>query len=48
VFHEGYENWQSLWTCAAYLSLAMTLWLARPCIAQETISSPIMTGTTSA
>jgi hypothetical protein len=39
LFNEGHENWQSLWTCAAYLSLAMTLWLARPAIAYESISS---------
>jgi exo-beta-1,3-glucanase (GH17 family) len=45
ALHEGFENWQSLWTCAAYLSLAMTLRLARPCISQETISSPVTTGT---
>jgi exo-beta-1,3-glucanase (GH17 family) len=46
VFNEGYENWQSLWTCAAYFGLAMTLWLARPSIAHESISNPVMTGTT--
>jgi glucan 1,3-beta-glucosidase len=40
VIHEGYENWQSLWTCAAYVSLAMTLWLARPSIAPMISSSP--------
>jgi exo-beta-1,3-glucanase (GH17 family) len=28
-FNEGADNWQSLWTCAAYLLLAVTLWLAR-------------------
>jgi exo-beta-1,3-glucanase (GH17 family) len=27
--NEGPENWQSLWTCAAYLLLAVTLWQAR-------------------
>jgi exo-beta-1,3-glucanase (GH17 family) len=37
AIHEGHENWQSLWTCAAYLGLAMTLWLA-----DETISDPVM------
>jgi len=26
---EGLANWQSLWTCAAYLLLAATLWRAR-------------------
>jgi exo-beta-1,3-glucanase (GH17 family) len=28
-FNEGRDNWQSLWTCAAYLLLAVTLWRAR-------------------
>jgi exo-beta-1,3-glucanase (GH17 family) len=28
-FNEGPANWQSLWTCAAYLLLASTLWRAR-------------------
>jgi glucan 1,3-beta-glucosidase len=28
-FNEGPDNWQSLWTCAAYLLLAVTLWQAR-------------------
>jgi glucan 1,3-beta-glucosidase len=28
-FNEGSQNWQSMWTCAIYLSLALTLWLAR-------------------
>src|ERR1700758_4635600 len=25
-FNEGPANWQSLWTCAAYMLLALTLW----------------------
>jgi exo-beta-1,3-glucanase (GH17 family) len=29
VFNEGTENWQSLWTCAMYFLLAVTLWRAR-------------------
>ncbi len=29
AFNEGGNNWQSLWTCAAYLLLAVTLWRAR-------------------
>jgi exo-beta-1,3-glucanase (GH17 family) len=29
VFNEGTDNWQSLWTCAAYVLLAVTLWQAR-------------------
>ena len=28
-FSEGPANWQSLWTCAAYLLLAVTLWRER-------------------
>jgi len=29
LFNEGADNWQSLWTCAAYFLLAVTLWRAR-------------------
>jgi exo-beta-1,3-glucanase (GH17 family) len=29
VLNEGRDNWQSLWTCAIYLVLAITLWRAR-------------------
>jgi len=28
-FNEGPDNWQSLWTCAIYILLAVTLWQAR-------------------
>jgi exo-beta-1,3-glucanase (GH17 family) len=28
-FNEGADNWQSLWTCAVYFLLALTLWRAR-------------------
>jgi exo-beta-1,3-glucanase (GH17 family) len=28
-FNEGPDNWQSLWTCAAYVLLGITLWQAR-------------------
>jgi len=28
-FNEGTENWQSLWTCVAYILFAATLWRAR-------------------
>ncbi|MGZ5870483.1 MAG: glycoside hydrolase family 17 protein [Bradyrhizobium sp.] len=28
-FNEGSDNWQSLWTCAIYFLLAITLWQAR-------------------
>jgi len=27
--NEGADNWQSMWTCAVYLLLALTLWRAR-------------------
>ena len=29
LLNEGFNNWQSLWTCAAYLVLGVTLWQAR-------------------
>src|SRR6202158_3304973 len=29
LFNEGPNNWQSLWTCAVYFLLALTLWRAR-------------------
>jgi glucan 1,3-beta-glucosidase len=29
LFNEGKDNWQSLWTCAVYFLLAVTLWRAR-------------------
>ena len=29
VFNEGAANWQSIWTCAVYALLAVTLWRAR-------------------
>ena len=29
AINEGGRNWQSLWTCAIYLLLALTLWRAR-------------------
>jgi hypothetical protein len=29
VVNEGPNNWQSLWTCAIYFLLAITLWRAR-------------------
>jgi glucan 1,3-beta-glucosidase len=29
AFNEGGANWQSLWTCALYMVLALTLWRAR-------------------
>ena len=36
VFNEGPHNWQSLWTCAAYLVLGMTLWRPRTVAVAET------------
>jgi exo-beta-1,3-glucanase (GH17 family) len=35
AFNEGSNNWQSLWTCAIYLLLALTLWQARVVQSQE-------------
>jgi hypothetical protein len=29
VFNEGSQNWQSMWTCAVYFLLGLTLWQAR-------------------
>ncbi len=29
AINEGTDNWQSLWTCAVYFLLAVTLWQAR-------------------
>ena len=40
AFNEGGQNWQSLWTCAVYLGLALTLWRARA-VPNPKISSPI-------
>ena len=36
VFNEGSQNWQSLWTCAAYLVLVVTLWRPRTVSVAET------------
>jgi exo-beta-1,3-glucanase (GH17 family) len=36
AFNEGARNWQSLWTCAAYLALGMTLWRPRTVVVAET------------
>jgi hypothetical protein len=36
VFNEGPNNWQSLWTCAAYLLLGVTLWRPRTVTVAET------------
>jgi hypothetical protein len=39
LFNEGFDNWQSLWTCAAYFLLGMTLYRARSVTVAETIST---------
>jgi hypothetical protein len=39
LLNEGFDNWQSLWTCAAYLLLGMTLWRARRVTVAETTST---------
>ena len=36
IFNEGFNNWQSLWTSAAYLVLGITLWRPRPVAVAET------------
>jgi hypothetical protein len=36
IFNEGPRNWQSLWTCAAYLALGITLWRPRTVAVAET------------
>jgi exo-beta-1,3-glucanase (GH17 family) len=36
IFNEGPSNWQSLWTCAAYLLLGITLWRPRSVTVAET------------
>ena len=30
LFNEGFANWQSLWLCAAYGLLSVTLWRLQP------------------
>jgi exo-beta-1,3-glucanase (GH17 family) len=35
MFNEGPDNWQSLWTSAAYLVLGMTLWRPRTVVVAE-------------
>jgi exo-beta-1,3-glucanase (GH17 family) len=43
-FNEGSQNWQSLWTCAAYLVLSITLWRPRTVAVAET---PLIAGSAS-
>ena len=35
AINEGFANWQSLWTCAAYVALGLTMWQARAVRGQE-------------
>jgi exo-beta-1,3-glucanase (GH17 family) len=35
VINEGLTNWQSVWTCAVYAGLALTMWRARAVQTQE-------------
>jgi hypothetical protein len=39
TFNEGFNNWQSVWTSAAYLMLGATLWQARRVAAVRTIAA---------
>jgi exo-beta-1,3-glucanase (GH17 family) len=39
IFNEGLQNWQSLWTCAAYLALGAALWRPRTVAVAETVLS---------
>ncbi|MFO1109971.1 MAG: beta-(1-6) glucans synthase [Bradyrhizobium sp.] len=41
AFNEGPHNWQSLWTCAAYLVLATTLWRPRAVAMAETAADAV-------
>jgi exo-beta-1,3-glucanase (GH17 family) len=36
VFNEGFANWQSLWLCAAYGLLSVTLWRVQPSTVRRT------------
>jgi hypothetical protein len=36
ALNEGPQNWQSIWTCAAYLVLGITLWRPRAVTLAET------------
>ena len=40
IFNEGAQNWQSLWTCAAYLGLGVSLWRPRAVTFAETAVAP--------
>jgi hypothetical protein len=40
VCNEGADNWQALWTAAAYLLLGATLWRARAVAVAATVDDP--------
>ena len=40
MVNEGRENWQSLWTCAAYFLLGVTLWQARYVAVVKLVDQP--------
>ena len=35
LFDESFANWQSLWLCAVFLALALTLWRLRDAQSSE-------------
>jgi hypothetical protein len=39
TFNEGFNNWQSVWTSAAYVMLVATLWQARSVVAVKTATA---------
>ena len=41
AFNEGPQNWQSLWTCAAYVVLGITLWRPRTVAFAETVMDAV-------
>jgi hypothetical protein len=44
VVNEGPANWQSLWTCAVYAGLGVTMWRARGAkILESEVQSPVPT-----
>ncbi len=46
MFNEGFDNWQSLWTCAAYFLLGITLWRARSAAVGTTTTIPAVVSET--
>ena len=44
TFNEGFDNWQALWTSAAYFLLGATFWQARyVAVASRTSTGPVVT-----